>query len=85
MKYERLKKKKKKISLNELLYFHKAALNVLMSYVHPPSHFSVTQSLPVVQQSALLADSCQQDQSHVQDWTRGTGLEGGTGSVTVWR
>lgn len=31
MKYERLKKKKKKISLNELLYFHKAALNVLMS------------------------------------------------------
>lgn len=30
------------------------------------------------------ADSFQQHQDHDLDWTLETGLEGGTGSVTVW-
>lgn len=44
----------------------------------------VTYALPVAQQSVLLAGSCQQDQNQVQDWIQETGLEGGTGSATVW-
>lgn len=40
--------------------------------------------LPAAQHSVLLAGSCQQDQNQVQDLTQETGLQGGTGSVTVW-
>lgn len=44
---------------------------------------TATKSLPLEQQFVRLAGSCQLHQTRVLDWTRGTGLGGGTGSVTV--
>lgn len=36
------------------------------------------------QQFVHPAGSFQQQQEHARDWTPGIGLEGGTGSATVW-
>lgn len=75
-------------STDDMFEFHHFTVSLLLQRPSAAKLIStlqgtVTKSLPPEQQFVHLAGSCQLHQTRVLDWTRGTGLGGGTGSVIV--